>query len=186
MAQHKLLISFIKKDKDIQNKTLIEIGCTREATSAQDSTKSFYDLSTKLGFNFITVDMDPENIKNVKSRLKNINAVCSKGEDFLKGYDGNIDYLYLDAFDFYHPRHSKKRKDSYKTNLGCEITKDDSLCHKMHLDCCIYSVDKMPNKSIIVIDDVISDRQGKGVTAIPFLLKNNFNLIASNCAFQKD
>ena len=186
MASHNILISYINKDKKIKNKNIIEIGTTREVTDKQDSSSKFYLLSKKKQFNFITVDMDPENTKNIKSRYPDINAICSKGEDFLKKYSGTIDYLYLDAFDFYHGNHSQKRKASYKKNLGCDITPDDKLCHQMHLECVQNVIDKMPSRSIIVIDDVIDSKRGKGVTAIPFLLSNGFSLIQSNCTFQKD
>jgi len=186
MGSHNILIEYINKDKNIKYKNVIEIGTTREITSQLDSSSKFYLLSKDKQFNFITVDMDPENTKNIKSRYPDINALCCKGEDFLQKYPDTVDYLYLDAFDFYHNGHSKERQESYRKNLGCEIATDDKLCHQMHLECCQNVIDKMPSKSIIVIDDVIDDKRGKGVTAIPFLLSNGFSLIQSNFTFQKD
>lgn len=178
---HGLLIQHINKDKNISGKTIIEIGCTRELHDGQQSSEALYSLSKDLGFMFITVDMDPENIDSLKQRANGINAICRKGEEFLKEYLGRIDYLYLDAFDFYHSNHNNKRKESYRKNLGCEI--NDKLCHQAHLDFCQNSIDKMASGAIIVIDDVIDQYRGKGVTAIPFLLSNGFKSLASqnNC-----
>lgn len=181
MHGHKLLISLLTTDPNIINKNIIEIGSTREISAGQNSSEELYNLSKKINFNFTTVDMDPNNINSLLKRLPFINAICCRGEDFLKNYSDHIDYLYLDAFDFDHSQHSDKRKLSYKKYLGCDITND--LCHKTHLEFCKNSIDKMPVGSTIVIDDVISNTVGKGVKAIPFLLENNFVIIKQipNC-----
>ena len=85
----------------------------------------------------ISVDMDPkcsQNVINIANKYNFINyeVHTMKGEDFLKKYDKDIDYIYLDAFDYDHGKHSNKRKESYKKNLNCNITNE--LCHKMHLN----------------------------------------------------
>ena len=159
MSSHIMLYDYLAGDKDINSKVLVEVGTTREAVSGQDSTKYFYNISNELGFKFITVDMDEENSRNVESRFPNISAVTMKGEDYLKEYQGMIDYVYLDAFDFYHSQHPQYRKDKYRDILNCEINNES--CHKMHL-----------------FDDVLNPQyDGKGKTAIPFLLENNFNVV---------
>ena len=130
----------------------------------------------------ISVDMDSECTKNVinicqKNKFENFEAITMKGEDYLKKYKQKIDYIYLDAFDFYHNNHPNKRKNYYKKNLNCEIR--DNLCHKMHLECCQNMMNNLTEKSIICFNYILdkNSKKGKGVTAIPYLLKNNFEII---------
>ena len=169
-------------DKEyLKGKTLIEIGTTREIYDDQDSSMSFSKFCNKHEMNFITVDMDNENIRNILERTKKenleITAVAQKGEDFLAEYDDEIHFIYLDAFDYYHTQHSKKRKSKYKTILNSEITNEN--CWKMHYDCCTHLVKKMKSDSVIVFDDILDIEKfnGKGKTAVPLLLDNGFEIL---------
>lgn len=48
----------------------------------------------------------------------------------------------------------------------------------MHLDCCKNIIHKCNSSSLICFDDILNNNnKGKGVTAIPFLLDNNFKII---------
>lgn len=189
MHGHELLINEISNNVDLSNKVLIEIGTTREISYGQDSSYTLLKFCNSNNIKFITVDMDSENTENIKKRClldgMNINAITSKGEDFLLEYDGVIDFLYLDAFDFYHNEHSDKRKDKYRSILNTTINNED--CHKMHLDCCINSIDKISVGGYICIDDVFDEFEGKGKTAIPFLLENGFKIekIETGCILLK-
>lgn len=177
MHGHSLMLELIKSDLNSDGKTLIEIGSTRETLQGQDSSKYFYELSKNSNIKYTTVDMDPNNTSRLKERFPDINAITKKGEDFLEEYDNNIDYLYIDAFDFFHAKHSKDRYKSYEENLGTTI--NDEECHKMHLDCVKGCIDNIVDNGVIVIDDCfgLNFERGKGVTAIPFLLKNGFTVI---------
>lgn len=180
MHGHSLMIKILDSDLNIKGKTLIEIGTTREGLHGQDSSSVFYKISKEYGIGFTTVDMDPENTKKIKDRFPDINAICSKGEDFLQNFAGEINYLYLDAFDFYHNNHSSKRLESYQKNLDTTI--NDKSCHKMHLDCAKNCIEKMSAGGVIVFDDCFGEKfeTGKGVTAIPFLIDNGFKVIMRN------
>jgi len=180
MHGHSLLIEFLDTNPNIEGKTLIEIGTTRESLPGQDSSSYFYNISKERGINFTTVDMDPENTERIKNRFPDINAICSKGEDFIESFAGVIDYLYIDAFDFFHNNHSTKRYEAYQKNLNTTI--NDNACHKMHLDCAVNCIEKMSKGGIIVIDDCfgVNFERGKGVTAIPFLIDNGFKVIKRN------
>jgi len=173
MGCHQLFNQYFTKDKNIKNKTVIEIGTTREIVSGQDSTRYLYNLSKEYGYNFITIDMDKENTENAQKRHPGINSITMKGEDFLETYEKKIDYIYLDAFDFWHNGHTEKRKRKYREILNCEITNKD--CHEMHLKCAKYLVHKLSVDGVIIFDDILNKNwDGKGKTAIPLLLENNF------------
>ena len=173
MATHKFFETIFKRYDNMTDKILIEIGTTREIMKGHDSTSFLYKSSKKYNFRFITVDMDPENTINAKKRFKDIEAYTQKGEEFLKNFPEKIDFIYLDAFDYYHSGHSQKRKSSYAKNLGCEINNEN--CHKMHLECSKSLVEKLSKDGVIVFDDILNrEFDGKGKTAIPFLLESGF------------
>tara|TARA_R110000796_G_scaffold46979_3_gene113300 strand:+ start:53 stop:622 length:570 start_codon:yes stop_codon:yes gene_type:complete len=180
MHGHSLMIEFLDLDPNIKGKTLIEIGTTREGLNGQDSSSYFYKISKERGISFTTVDMDSENTERIKDRFSDIDAICSKGEDFLQNFAGTINYLYIDAFDFHHNNHSSKRCESYRKNLDTTI--NDKSCHKMHLDCVANCIEKISEGGVVVIDDCFGEKfeRGKGVTAIPFLIDNGFKVIRRN------
>ena len=140
---------------------------------------------------FISIDMDPECSNNVKkfaedNKFDNIQIITGKGETFLKNYKNPIDFIYIDAFDFWHENHSKERKESYKKNLNVELNSDDILCHKMHFDCAFHMINNnlIKKDTVVSFDDILNKNatKGKGVTAIPFLLKNNMTVVEyKNC-----
>ena len=95
----------------------------------------------------------------------------------LKKYDKKIDFIYLDAFDYYHGKHSTIRKERYKSKLNCEITNE--LCHKMHLECCLNLNNKFNKDGLLCFDDILdfNGKRGKGVLAIPYLKQQKYKLL---------
>ena len=177
MHGHDVLINKISKLSDLEDRVLIEIGTTREVLNEQDSSYKLSKFCESRGMDFITVDMDQENTDNINQRWSNEGiksvAITRKGEEFLDDYEGVIDFLYLDAFDFYHENHSLKRIDKYKTILNTTINNEE--CYRMHLECCVNSIDKINIGGYICIDDSFGvEFDGKGKTAIPYLLDNGF------------
>lgn len=187
----KLLIDYLLENYNnstrvgSQMKTIIEIGTTREDLPGQSSTLKIAKVAKHLGMLFTTVDMDEENSNRVREELKSLDerfsAVSKKGEDFLAEYNGLIDFLFLDAFDFDHGQHSLDRKSRYREVLGVEISNE--ACYKMHLDCVTSSIWKFSDDAIVVFDDTwrVSGRwEGKGATAVPFLLENGFSILKAD------
>jgi len=173
-----------EKQLETEKKVMVEVGCTRNLTE-QDSTFHLANFCKKNDIHFVTVDVNEDNIKTCKERLKEINpefeAVASTGEEFLKKYDKKIDFLYLDGFDYFHNFHSQGRKDNYKKYLGLEIT--DENCWNMHLNCVKNST--MSDNGIICINNVLNNEYaGKGKLAIPYLMKNNYEVdrLSDQCA----
>jgi predicted O-methyltransferase YrrM len=177
MPGHIQLTQEIKNNRgNFQDAYMVEIGTTREILNGHDSTKHLYEFCQKNNIEFVTVDMDSENTENAKKRFQGINAITQKGEDFLESCTRKIDFVYLDAFDFFHNFHSDKRKAKYKNILNCEITNE--ACHKMHLDCAKSLVRKMNKNGIVTFDDILNKNlDGKGKLAIPYLIQNGFKII---------
>jgi hypothetical protein len=179
MHGHTLLIDYLTLN-DIQFNILQEIGTTRERTLSQNSSILLKEFANSKNAKFITIDMDFENTENfIKEVGKNdtlFEAITKKGEDYLRDYNKMIEVIYLDAFDFYHNGHSEKRKNKYKDILNTTITNENA--HKMHLECAIEIVKKSKVGTIVCFDDILNKNtfEGKGKTAIPFLMRNGFEI----------
>jgi hypothetical protein len=179
---HKLLEEHIVKQNNLKGKTIIEVGSVREYMEGQNSTGFFMELCKKYDMKLISVDMDKDcsmNVHNEAKKLdfKNYEAITMRGEDYLKSID-TFDYLYLDGFDYYHDYHSQERKDKYKKILDTEITDQNSW--QSHLEMVQHVYNKSNDYSLICIDDVFHATKGKGCTAIPFLLQNNWKHLENN------
>lgn len=169
-----------------RQRVLIEIGTTRELVLGQGSTQKIAELCAEYGFMFITVDMDPRNTRNAARMFAregyDFQAITSKGEDFLAQYEGIIDYVFLDAYDFDHGKHSEIRQDRYERFLGSRI--EEEQCQQMHLDCVQSLVSKIAPDGLICFDDTWTTPEGgwaaKGATAMPFLLNNGYVLIEAH------
>lgn len=161
---------------------LIEIGSTRENVPGQGSSRIIADYCEAQQLDFITVDMDPHNTASAASMFKNLGtdfrAVNQKGEDYLRDYQGDMDFVFLDAYDFDHGKHSELRQSRYKKFLGSSI--DEQECHRMHLDCAQSVHAKLSEHGVVCVDDtwlVDGKWSAKGTLAVPYLLDNGFELV---------
>ncbi len=178
-----------KSDDLADDEFLIEVGSTREDVPGQGSTRVIAEFCKRRGIHFVTVDMDPRNTKSAQVLFKKLGvdfeAVNQKGEDFLREHPGPFDYVFLDAYDFDHGKHSELRQSRYEKFLGHRI--DDADCHRMHLECAESIASKLRLTGLVCIDDTWQDENGhwtaKGTLAMPYLLENGFRVIeASNRA----
>jgi hypothetical protein len=166
-----------------KNYVLIEVGTTRENIPGQGSTRFLAEFCKSNKIHFITVDMDPNNSQIANSMFAQMEvpfeAITMKGEDYLQSYPGKFDFIFLDAYDFDHGKHSALRQSRYLKYLGGNI--DEEQCHKMHLDCAKSVLEKLSDQGVVCVDDTWQDEQGnwtaKGTLAMPFLLENGFCLI---------
>jgi hypothetical protein len=183
-GSHYYFWNYIQENNfEIKAKNFLEIGSTRQVDYKNDrywdlfdSSGFFFKRSKEDMFTFITVDMDENNIKMLKGRFSGINANVSDGETFTKNYDGIIDLLYMDAFDYEKPEHPESRRDRYKDVLNTEITNE--ACWEMHMTCAKNILPNLSDDVLICFDDVfdINTFEGKGKTAIPFFLNNGFEI----------
>jgi hypothetical protein len=163
--------------------TLIEIGTTREDVPGQGSTLKLAQYCLQHRLHFITVDMDPHNTRMARSTFQRLGAdafeaVTMKGEDYLRERQGDIDLVFLDAYDFDHGKHSELRQSRYEKYLGARI--DEQACHRMHLDCAETLVGKLWQHGVVCFDDtwLANDAwTAKGTLAMPFLLSHGFSLV---------
>src|SRR3546814_1055898 len=89
-----------------------------------------------------------------------------------------MDFVFLDAYDFDHGKHSELRQSRYKKFLGSEI--DEIACHEMHLDCAKSVHLTLSAGGLVCIDDTwIDDGKwcAKGTLAVHYLLDNVFEIV---------
>jgi len=188
---HQMLMDYIKNDIEYlrshakRKLTLIEIGSTREDIPGQGSTIKLAKFCKMHGLHFITVDMDPQNTSLAKHDLLQINstfqAFNQKGEDFLRDYNGPMDFVFLDAYDFDHANHSEERQIRYAKYLGERISNE--ACHKMHLECAKQVRKRLSYFGAVCIDDTWFKNgswRAKGKLAVPYLLEKNFWVLLSS------
>lgn len=186
---HALLMAVLADEEralpgTLSGKVLIEIGTTRERDPGQSSTEKLAIFTAMTGMRFVTVDMDPLNTERGKRVLRYLNpaaqAITEKGEDYLAAHAGPLEYVYLDAFDFDHDKHSQERQARYREILHTKIS--DEACWQMHKQCAEAIIARMPNGGIVTVDDTWTDAEGnyagKGKLALPLLLENGFEIVA--------
>ena len=183
---HSLLLFLLKKKDFFRQSDLnfIEIGASREEIFGQGSTKIIANYCEKYKIKFTSVDADGENVKNIKNDLrefKYFKIINDTGENFSKNYKEKIDVMYLDAFDIETKNPPQKRVQFYKEKFNKNISNYESA--KMHFEVINNFLDNFNKKCLIVFDDTFKTKEdfsGKGKTAIPLLLKNNFKIIKKN------
>jgi len=187
---HELLLSHLTANlatlKPLAGKrtlVLVEIGTTREDVPGQGSTAKLAEFCLRQGLHFITVDMDPHNTRMARDTFDRLGAngfeaITAKGEDYLRARTGPMDFVFLDAYDFDHGKHSELRQSRYERFLGARI--DEQACHRMHLDCAESLQLKLWTHGVVCIDDTWRDDgrwAAKGTLAMPFLLQHGFSLV---------
>ena len=183
---HSLLLKLLKSKTYLygKNKIFIEIGSSREGIFGQGSTELIANFCEKNKTYFITVDANKKTIlllKNKFKKYKYTKTINALGENFSKKFNKKIDILYLDAFDIFTKNPLKERKSFYKKNLKKNINNNESA--KMHLRVVKNFLRNFNKNCLIVFDDTFINNNkitGKGKTAIPLLIKNDFKIINKN------
>jgi len=184
---HDLLLSWLTANlkqmaPSAKPRILIEIGTTREDVPGQGSTAKIAAFCKANGLHFITVDMDPHNslmaAQAFKASSTPFEAITAKGEDYLRQYPGQFDFIFLDAYDFDHGNHSELRQSRYEKFLGARI--DEEQCHQMHLECAQSVLTKLAPDGVVCMDDTWLDKgawTAKGTLAMPYFLQHGFHVI---------
>jgi len=162
--------------------SMVEIGTTRENVPGQGSTRKLAEFCKQHGISFVTVDMDEHNARMARLTFEGMSvdfeAVAMKGEEYLRQRQQSVDFVFLDAYDFDHGKHSELRQSRYLKYLGSRI--DEQACHQMHLDCAQSLARLLSPYGVVCMDDTWLDGgrwTAKGTLAMPYLLDNGFELV---------
>lgn len=186
---HELLIAHLKAHlPDIRRQSgsrplaMVEIGTTRENVPGQGSTRKLAEFCAANQIDFVTVDMDPHNAQMANELFSRMGvayrAIAAKGEDYLAGRGDPVDFVFLDAYDFDHGKHSELRQSRYEKFLGSRI--DEQACHRMHLECAQSLTRLLTPYGIVCVDDTWLENghwTAKGTLAVPYLLAHGFELV---------
>lgn len=155
----------LKLIQDRKLERIIETGTSRfgGTNCAGDGCSSliFTDYINNYGGKFYSVDIDKQALLNaqrdLKPGFKNAHFICSDSVEFLHNFSESIDFLYLDSYDF-------------------EVT-NPLASQKHHLLEIQAAYPKLHKNSIIMIDDCMLPRGGKGKLAIDFLIKKGWRTL---------
>jgi len=162
------------------NSVIVEIGSTR----GEFSSEYFDNFAKQNNHTFYTVDVDPNQYNYCKN--KSINAFNCTGETFLKEifpeFKQSINFLYLDNFDFIykHIEGSAMVYDQIQRYNSLNLTMNNTNSQKTHLEQTQESLKYLEFGSFILFDDTFINNEvwdGKGGTAVPYLLNNNFSIV---------
>jgi len=174
-----LIFEFLSFKKNMQ---FLEIGMTKNSKTENINGEGYSTpyiswVAYKTNSKFTSIDIE-EVCKFICERIlrsfnllnDNIELITADALEYLKGWDKNIDFIYLDAWDY-----TKGNEESSAMN---------------HLKV-FQLIEKWLNKdAYILIDDIINHDtyEGKGKYLIPYLLKNNYELVYSGYQylFKKD
>lgn len=145
-------------------KILVETGTARDGdrnfVGDGGSTIIFADWATQNEALLYSVDIDPSAIENAKNvttvYADHIQFVCDNSIKFLNKFEKQIDFLYLDSFDF---------------DFGNPST---SQVH--HLKEIIAAYPKLHKNSIVMIDDCDLPQGGKGALVIEYLTARGWEI----------
>jgi len=149
--------------------TIVETGCIRKPDEEGKigdgwSTVNWDYYARQTASKVHVVDNNKDHISHGKKIVPESEFVSYNYDDsvkFLKEFDGRIDLLFLDSFDY------------------CGDEKNQRACHYHSLNEVMSAWDKLSDTCFVLIDDVFNDENwdGKGKLSIPYLLDNGFELV---------
>ena len=175
--------SIIYKYKDVVKKgAILEIGSDRN----EGSTAHFHSISLELNVPFYSVDCHPESYNRAKAIIGD-KAYNSTGEVFcshIQHIDPTLlfSYAFLDNFDFlvkdFKWEHEQEIRMKY-AEIGMEMNNENSQL--AHYTQTVLLQPYLTSDAIIGFDDTWQTPRktfdGKGGTAVPWLLDKGFKLI---------
>lgn len=149
------------------NPIVVELGAARQGMNhdrfqlnphcCNDGHSTFFWIDE--GFEVHSVDINPESpsFLGERSQKSNYKFHCVDGVEFLRDFSGEIDLLFLDAWD-----------------VGPGIPFAEK-----HLDAFMAAENKLAKKHLIAIDDTDVGAGGKGKLLIPELERRNYRTITN-------
>ena len=148
--------------------TIVEAGCIRKPNEEGRigdgwSTVNWDWYARRTDSKVHVVDINKDHIAHGKSIVPESEFITYYLDDsvnFLKKFEGRIDLLFLDSFDY------------------CGDEENQRACHYHSLNEVIAAWDKLSATCFVLIDDVFNGEwDGKGKLSIPYLLDNGFELM---------
>jgi predicted O-methyltransferase YrrM len=149
-------------------RVIVETGTARygDANCKYDgcSTVIFGEFANLTRKRLYSVDLNPDNCKKSREVVDKfkpaVQVICNDSIQFLSNFKGEIDYLYLDSFDFeaYNP--------------------DPSQQH--HLKEIKAAYNKLHDDSVVMIDDCQLPHRGKCKLVAEFLLERGWKRVRTN------
>lgn len=197
--------TLIEKYKDFIKGDLVEIGSER----GEGSTQFFSNFAKENNLNFYSIDFEKGAYERAESIIGE-NAYCMTGEDFLdnvyKQKESKIGAAYLDNFDFCYPNLVGSQLISDQSSLydqyGIKLNNDnsklahlnqtkkiienyiDGFCLLMFDDTYINTPERITSyrKSKMTKKEQLLklDYDGKGGTAVPYLLNKGWKPVDYN------
>lgn len=163
--RYQTLSQALRLMQDRKLTTIIETGTSRcgDSNCAGDGCSSliFTDYVRKHGGTFYSVDIDQQALLHAQAALeapcKNAHFICSDSVDFLYDFSKPIDFLYLDSYDF--------------------DTANPLPSQQHHLREIQAAYSKLHKNSVVMIDDCMLPRGGKGKLAISFLKERGWRVL---------
>ena len=115
------------------------------------------------GAHLYSVDINKESLLKAERAIRNKSAVTFVHDDaihFLKNFEGKIDFLYLDSYDY-----------DYRA---------PRLSQQHHLKEIEAAYDKLSGSALVMIDDCALPYGGKGKLVIEFLMSRGWNKIVDS------
>jgi hypothetical protein len=125
------------------------------------STLIFTEWAKDHGAEFFSVDINPQFLANAArdlgDRLAFVQLLESDSVAFLENFQGPIDFLYLDSYDYedHNPQPSQKH----------------------HLREIIAAYPKLTENSVVMIDDCNLPRGGKGLLVVDYLRRKGWRVL---------
>lgn len=149
-----------------EGEIIVETGCIRmkDDWGAGYSTYLFGDFCRRYNKRLFTCDINTKNLATCMEITEefrdNITYIYHDSIDFLKNFKGKIDLLYLDSMDCCE-----------------ELRADNTEPQKHQCNELRAALDKLSDKSVVLLDDCIFKNGGKCKLTREFLLDNGFVLI---------
>ncbi|OGL43126.1 MAG: hypothetical protein A2W05_04995 [Candidatus Schekmanbacteria bacterium RBG_16_38_10] len=145
-----------------QNPTIVEIGTLRDNTKGGGhSTYKFGEFCSRFGGTVHTVDISPEAIRYAMRASSEyqpwIKYHVSDSVEFLKHFEGTIDFLYLDGFD---------------STPGQELAASQKQLEEI-----IAALPKLSPSAMVLLDDADLPEGGKAKFSSEYLKEHRFTLV---------
>lgn len=160
----------LKLLKERQAKTILETGTSREGLKNTKgdggATIVFGKWAQQNSANLHSIDISEESVKGSQDAVNEqglndtVTIHLNDSLEFLKTFNQNVDFLYLDSYDY-----SKTDKDVQLKSQEHHLKEFKTIENKLH------------KNSIVLIDDCGLPGGGKGKTVIEYMLKKKWEIL---------